>query len=241
VIYKVVLMLTLRDAPSAASDATKKGPSIAVGDTIRALWSQWAFWILVIDFTLPAIAGWATKNWLPTFLADTFQFKEGPAGLCATGYIQIASFAGVVLGGALADRWMRTDLRGRIYTSAIGVFLCVPALVGLGYTWSLGAAVAFMILFGLGWGFFDCNNMPILCQIACPEHRATGYGFMNMVSISVGAGVTVVLGWMRDQGIPFSLAFLLSAAVALLSALLILLVRPKREAELIAPPKPSYP
>ena len=44
-----------------------------------------------------------------------------------------------------------------------------------------------MILFGIGWGFFDCNNMPILCQIARPEHRATGYGFMNFVSISVGA------------------------------------------------------
>ena len=69
-----------------------------------------------------------------------------------------------------------------------------------------------MLLFGLGWGFFDCNNMPILCQIARPEHRATGYGFMNLVSISVGAGATVVLGWMRDQHIPFSIAFAVSAA-----------------------------
>jgi hypothetical protein len=45
-----------------------------------------------------------------------------------------------------------------------------------------------MILFGLGWGFFDCNNMPILCQITRAEYRATGYGFMNLVSISIGAG-----------------------------------------------------
>jgi dipeptide/tripeptide permease len=84
-----------------------------------------------------------------------------------------------------------------------------------------------MILFGLGWGFFDCNNMPILCQIARPEHRATGYGFMNFVSISVGAVATVALGWMRDHGVKFSAAFAASAVVAGLSAALILLVKPR--------------
>jgi MFS transporter, Spinster family, sphingosine-1-phosphate transporter len=109
------------------------------------------------------------------------------------------------------------------------VLLLVPALLGLGYAWSLSAAIAFMILFGLGWGFFDCNNMPILCQITRPEHRATGYGFMNLVSISVGAAATVALGWMRDQHIKFSVAFAASAAVALLSAALILLVKPRTE------------
>jgi len=69
--------------------------------------------------------------------------------------------------------------------------------------------------------------MPILCQIAAPEHRATGYGFMNLVSISVGAGATVVLGWMRDNHMKFSVAFAISAAVAFLSAGLILLVKPR--------------
>ena len=228
VIYAVVLMLALRDATaSSAEDQAKK--NVSVGETFRALWSQPAFWILVIYFTLPAIAGWVTKNWLPTYLADTFKLKEGPAGLSATGYIQIASFIGVLLGGVVADWWMRRTNRGRIYTSALGVLLLVPALLGLGYAWSLGVAIAAMILFGLGWGFFDCNNMPLLCQIARPEHRATGYGFMNLVSISVGAGATVALGWMRDHGIKFSVAFAVSAAVALLSAGLILLVKPRVE------------
>ena len=223
VIYSVVLMLALREG---GRQATAKVP-IRIGETCRALWSQPAFWILVVYFTLPAIAGWVTKNWLPTYLADTFQLTQGPAGLSATGYIQIASFVGVLLGGVVADGWMRRTQRGRIYTSALGVLLLVPALLALGYAGSLGVAIFAMILFGLGWGFFDCNNMPILCQIARPEHRATGYGFMNLVSISVGAGATVVLGWMRDQHISFSIAFAVSAAVALLSALLILFLKPR--------------
>jgi hypothetical protein len=71
--------------------------------------------------------------------------------------------------------------------------------------------------------------MPILCQIAQPEHRATGYGFMNLVSISIGACATVGLGWMRDHNMKFSAAFAASAAVALLSAVLVLFVKPKVE------------
>jgi MFS transporter, Spinster family, sphingosine-1-phosphate transporter len=225
IFYSFILAFTLRDPDQ--TDGAVKRPPVAIGGTLKALWFQPAFWILVIYFTLPAIAGWVTKNWLPTFLADTFKLKEGPAGLSATGYIQLASFAGVVLGGALADAWTKSTPRGRIYTSAIGTLLLVPALLGLGFAWSLPAAIGAMIVFGIGWGFFDCNNMPILCQIARPEHRATGYGFMNLVSISVGAGSTIVLGWMRDQGIPFSLAFTISAAVALFSAALILFLKPR--------------
>jgi MFS family permease len=232
--YAVVLLFALRDAPAAGSTengGARREPVMA-GQTLRALWSEPAFWVLVIYFTLPAISGWVVKNWLPTYLADTFKLKEGPAGLSATGYIQLASLGGVLLGGVVADWWMRATPRGRIYTSALGTLLLVPALLGLGYAWSLPAAIVFMVLFGLGWGFFDCNNMPILCQVARPEHRATGYGFMNLVSISVGAATTVALGWMRDHGISFSLAFAWSAAVALLSAGLILLVKPRSEEEL---------
>ena len=239
VLYAVVLMFALRDASSPSPHSGErvgvrgqletKTSRVTFAETFRALWSQPAFWILVIYFTLPAIAGWVTKNWLPTFLADTFNLKEGPAGLSATGYIQIASFIGVLLGGVVADAWMRRTNRGRIYTSALGVLLLVPALLLLGYAWALPVAIGAMILFGLGWGFFDCNNMPILCQIARPEHRATGYGFMNLVSISVGAGATVALGWMRDHHVKFSIAFAVSAAVALLSAVLILFIKPKTD------------
>ncbi len=231
VLYALVLVFALKSAPSESGEGGKPKVPVKLSETLRALWSQPAFWILVVYFTLPAIAGWATKNWLPTYLADTFKLKEGPAGLSATGYIQLASFVGVLAGGVVADRWMKRTPRGRIYASSLGVLLCVPALLGLGWAWNIGAAIGFMILFGVGWGFFDCNNMPILCQIARPEHRATGYGFMNLVSISVGAGATVVLGRMRDHGIPFSTAFVFSAVVALIGAVLILLVKPRTDLE----------
>jgi len=83
------------------------------------------------------------------------------------------------------------------------------------------------VLFGLGWGAFDCNNMPILSQIVRPELRATGYGVMNLVSISCGGFADVAFGTLRDRQVPLNVIFGVFAATAMLSVILVLLIRPK--------------
>jgi dipeptide/tripeptide permease len=132
-------------------------------------------------------------------------------------------------GGWLADRWMRTTERGRIFTSALGVGMMSFAMLGVGIspqTGLLWVAIGFLILFGCGWGFFDTNNMPILCQIAPPNLRAVGYGMMNLVSISCGGFADWGFGALRDANTPVLGIFGIFAGVALLSVVLVLLIRP---------------
>ena len=131
-----------------------------------------------------------------------------------------------MVGGWLADRWMRTNGRGRIYVSAIGMSLIAPAIFGVGNAGSLAVAVTFLILFGVGWGLFDCNNMPILSQIVRPQLRATGYGIMNFFSISFGGLADWGFGVLRDRQVPLNVIFGVFAMTALLSVLVVLLIRP---------------
>jgi hypothetical protein len=103
-----------------------------------------------------------------------------------------------------------------------------PALFGVGNAGTLAVAVGFLTLFGLGWGFFDCNNMPILAQLVRPELRATGYGIMNLVSISCGGFADWGFGAMRDAKIPLNVIFGAFAGTALISVVLVLLIRPRQ-------------
>ena len=105
--------------------------------------------------------------------------------------------------------------------------MIIPAMFGVGNAATLGIAVAFLILFGLGWGFFDCNNMPILCQITGPSQRATGYGLMNMVSISCGGLADWGFGELRDAAVPLNLIFGVFASAAMVSVVFVLLIRPR--------------
>ena len=228
VIYALPLLWLLRDAPKrvlAADEAIV--PPTSIGVAARELVSNRSFILLVLYFTLPALAGWVVKDWMPAILKDKFAIGQGKAGVSATLFVNIASLIGAFLGGWFADRWMRRSERGRIYTSALAMSLLIPSLFGVGNSGSLLMAVLFLVLFGLGWGAFDCNNMPILSQIVRPELRATGYGVMNLVSISCGGFADVAFGALRDAKVPLNVIFGVFAATAMLSVILVLLIRPK--------------
>ena len=230
IVYAVPLFLLLRDPAPVAASSPAAVPRTSPLNAIRELLGNPSFILLVLYFTLPAMAGWIVRDWMPAILAVEFNIGQGLAGVSATAYWQVAAIAGAIFGGWLADRWMRRTIRGRIYTSAIGMMLIVPAMFGVGYapeTGMLWVAVVFLVVFGLGWGFFDGNNMPILCQIARPSLRATGYGIMNFVSIGCGGLADWGFGVLRDREVPLFGIFSAFASLAILSAVLVLLIRPR--------------
>jgi MFS transporter, Spinster family, sphingosine-1-phosphate transporter len=226
--YAVPLFLLLRN-PALPGDGTHERRTSPTG-ALRELLGNGSFILLVLYFTLPALAGWIVRDWMPAILKAEFGIGQGLAGVSATIYWQSAAIVGAITGGWLADRWMRKTPRGRIFVSAIGMSLIVPAMFGVGYapqTGLLWVAIAFLILFGLGWGFFDSNNMPILCQVARPDLRATGYGIMNFVSISCGGFADWGFGALRDRHVPLFGIFGVFASFAIISIVLVLLIRPR--------------
>jgi MFS family permease len=225
VVYAVPLFLMLRNPPRQENAVAQISPLAAVRD----LFSNIGFILLVLYFTLPALAGWVVRDWMPDILKEQFGLGQGKAGVSAVLFVQIASLIGAGIGGWLADRWMKKNIRGRIFVSALGMSFFLPALFGVGNAGTLMIAVFFLLLFGLGWGFFDCNNMPILCQIVRPQLRATGYGFMNLVSISCGGFADWGFGWLRDRHVPLNVIFGVFAGIALLSVLIVLLIKPRPE------------
>ncbi|HMO36841.1 MAG TPA: MFS transporter, partial [Gemmatales bacterium] len=165
-LYALPLVFLLYHQPASVQPLEPGKPStFRWSEMFRELLANRSFQLLVLYFTLPAMAAWLVRDWMPAILQKQFNIGQGKAGVSATLYWQLAAIVGAVWGGYLADRWMKTSERGRIYTSALGVGLIVPAIFGIGNAHSLEMAIGFLILFGVGWGFFDCNNMPILSQI----------------------------------------------------------------------------
>lgn len=203
--YSVVLFFLLHDKkqqvlqqPVQVEEKTADKEGIFKG--LSVVLTTWAFWIILIYFATPSLPGWATKNWLPTLFATNLDIPMSQAGPMSTITIAFSSFVGVLLGGVLSDKWVQRNIRGRIYTSAIGLSMTIPALVLLGFGHSLVSIIGAGLLFGIGYGIWDANNMPILCQIISAKYRATAYGIMNMVGVFAGAMVTQVLGTWTDNG-----------------------------------------
>lgn len=231
VVYSLVLVALLHENPQHAVPAkklaeapTEKKPSVFAG--LGVLFSTWAFWVILFYFAAPSLPGWAIKNWSPTLFSESLGLPMSQAGPISTITIAVSSFIGVIVGGLMSDRWVQRNVRGRVYTGAIGLGLMIPALLLLGFGHSLVAVVGSGLLFGIGYGMFDTNNMPILCQFVSTKYRGTAYGLMNMTGVFAGAAVTKVLGTWTDGG-NLGLGFaMLSIFVLLAVALQLYFLRP---------------
>ncbi len=230
--YAVVLAVFLKDKKrdyTPAVETPAKQPSMGVFASMRSLLTNVAFWVILLYFAVPSLPGWATKNWLPTLFAENLGLPMAQAGPMATITIAASSFIGVLFGGALSDNWVKRNLRGRVYTGAIGLGLTIPSLLLLGFGHNIVGIVCAGLLFGVGFGMFDANNMPILCQFVGSRQRATAYGIMNMVGVFAGAAITDVLGKWSDNG-NLGLGFaVLAAVVAVALAVQLSALHPKTD------------
>lgn len=227
VIYAFVTILLLQDAPKQAiSETTQVSRSTNVGDAFRSLFRQPAFWFLLAANALVGVANWGIYGWLPTYLKERFSLGLGAAGMTATGYIQIASFAGVLVGGFWADRWSRTSPRARVWVPAFGFLAAAPCLF-FGITAALPTAIAGLVVYGLARGFYDANLMPALRTVADERYSATGYGFLNLISVGLGGVMIYVGGRLKDAQIDLAQIFQFSAGGLLLVGALLLAIKPR--------------
>lgn len=232
--YAVVLTLFLREKKDhvqveriQSSSGPKEKGTIVKG--LALLFSNIAFWVILLYFAAPSLPGWAIKNWLPTLFAENLNIPMSQAGPMSTITIAVSCFIGVILGGLVSDKWVQKNLRGRVYTGAIGLGLTIPALILLGFGHSFVAVIGAGMLFGIGFGIFDANNMPILCQFVSSKYRATAYGIMNMTGVFAGAFVTDLLGRWTDGGQLGTGIAMLAVIVFIALAVQLYFLRPKTD------------
>ena len=221
IVYAIVLVFLLKEFKHPESEiktalTTPKKERESVLKGLSVLFTNMSFWIILFYFAIPSLPGWATKNWLPTLFSQNLNIPMEQAGPLATITISVSAFIGVIFGGILSDRWVQKNIKGRVYTSAIGLGLTIPALLLLGFGHSLFNVVGAALCFGIGYGMFDANNMPILCQFVSSKYRATAYGILNMVGVGCGALVTSLLGKYSDSGTLGS-GFALMAGIVLVA------------------------
>jgi MFS family permease len=134
----------------------------------------------------------------------------------------------MLAGGWMADRLASKSSRGRVFTQAGGLCLAAPFLALCGIAteaWVLYVALA---AYGVGRGIYDCNIMPVLCEVVDEEERSIGYGFLNFAGTLAGGLIAYAAGLLKATvGIGGVLS---CVGVTLLCSSMMLFAVPKRPA-----------
>lgn len=233
--YAVLLLFLLRDVRKSRAEVTAEvQPALKVTTALGVLFHEPGFWLLLALNALVGVANWGIYGWLPTYLRENFQLGLGVAGMSATGYIQVASFGGVLVGGAWADRWARTNPSAPALVPAIGYCIVAPCLFVASSTSVLAIAILGLAVFGLGRGFFDSNHMPMLRRVADQRYSATGFGFLNLISCASGGIMVYAGGAMKDAHGDLAWIFQVSAGGLLLVGLFLFAIARRLKRPLIS-------
>lgn len=235
ILYAAFLVFVLKEAPDRKLNPVmeeKRAPGVSFRHAIVNLFSHRGFVVALVFWGLLGIVGWLIVGWLPTYYKEQFNLTQSVAGLYATGYLYTSSMVGVLVGGAVADKWSKTNPRARILFPAIGLLIAAPGIFLASTTTVVMVAVAGFTLFAFTKSFTDANMMPILCMVSDPRYRATGYGVLNLFSCIIGGIGLYVGGVLRDANVNLSVMFMVAGVSTITCGLLLFFLKPNKKAEL---------
>ncbi len=238
VAYAIIVVLFLHDpeapkgaevqeAAPAADEPKKAGNDFTIGQVLKNLFTGRAMAMLLTMYALAGFANWFLMGWYPRLLQDMFGISEAEAGPQATLWINIAKYIAVLGGAVVADMWYARNRNARAYVPGIGFTLAGPCVIiamlpalGVPVEISLTATLALVSMQGVAQGSLDATLMPVLRSQIDERFSATGYGLLNLTSVSAGALISWLGGYLKDMnvslGIPLSMAGVLMVICGLM-------------------------
>lgn len=210
----------LREPRRGQADGERLAVKLPVREVLRIVWTTPTALLLMGAFLCANFVAMVLLSWMPNFVHDRFGLNLAASGLAATAFAQLASLAGSITGGWLADKWRSKSHGGRILVQSLGVFCGAPFVVLCGMSQSVAVLLAALTAWGFFKGLYDANIFASVFDVIRPEARGTAAGFMNTVGWLGGGGtaplVIGIIAKTRGLGTAIALASVVYIAAGLL-------------------------
>ncbi len=193
-----VVALTLKEPPRGHWEGTSQDAvAPPAAEVVRFLWRSRTFRHVSLGSALYAFVGYSVVTWAPAFLIRSHGMTTGEIGTWLALIFGIGGGFGTVLGGVFADRWARTDVKGRAWVP------CLAQIVGFPFAFFIyttdNTVLALLLLcapatFGL---MYQAPAFAITQSLATPKMRATAAAVLlfvvNIIGLAVGPAATGAL------------------------------------------------
>jgi MFS transporter, Spinster family, sphingosine-1-phosphate transporter len=208
-----------REPERGASDHVKE---TAGRSTVLGLFGNPAFLTATFGLAMLTFAMGGISAWMPTFLHRSAGLSVGNAGLAVGGITVVDGIAGTLVGGWIAQRWLRTNYRALYLLSFWSVALTLPCGIVVFFgpkAWAIPALLVTEFFLFLNTGPL---NAAIVNSVSAPV-RATAIS-LNLFCIHAFGDTfsPTIIGAISDRtnlsiGLGATLIFLVISAVILLA------------------------
>ncbi len=168
--------------------------------TFKVLWANRAYRAVNIAHMLGVFVGYGFTVWKPPLYLRQFDLSQSEVGM-VVGFTSAAfGVPGMLLGGFLADRLFRRDVRGPAWLCGAAVLFATPAyLLAL---WSEDWVVT-TVFIAIGIFLYSLSHAPglaIVQTVVEPHRRAQAAAYVFFVSNLLGLGVgPLLVGSLSDS------------------------------------------
>jgi MFS family permease len=195
----LLVLLTLREPPRGVVEGNVAEEVPPLGAVARQCFSNPTFRHVLIGGTLGGFGLHGLGQFLGVYFVRVHHLPYGTAGMLY-GLQTFASVgAGLLVGGWLANRLGRRDLRWYSLIPAIGMFACVPIYLAAFRATDLTVSLVLIILAGTSLVLHYGPGLAIVQNLATPRTRASTIALYMLVvnAVSMGLGAPLI-GFMSD-------------------------------------------
>ena len=127
IVLAIIFRLTVKEPVRGAMEERHANIDLlSVSRTILFLWRQRSFVIITLGASLMGISFYGFQVWTPVFLHRVRHLTSGVIGTYQGTLMGVFGLGGVLLGGFLAERLGKRDVRWRVWVPAVGSVLSCP-------------------------------------------------------------------------------------------------------------------
>ena len=198
--WAVVLALFLKDTKPVVTAGASDKPSIR--EALAAVFSKPTALCVIIGLAMMIYVDIGFKNWMPTYLKETFSASTPSlgrwAGFHAVVWHYVGAIVGVLVGSRIGDRLVVRRPGIRLELGIAGLALSIPFIVWMAKADSFAVCCAAMLGFGLFRGVYDSNFMASFFDVVNPRYHASGVGIMMCIAFLFGSLSSTVLPWIQN-------------------------------------------
>jgi len=224
----VVLLVafTVEEPPHGISDGRVEVERPSVAAVLARLARTPSFVTLLFAAACQAFLGYTVLGWGATYLRRVFELSASEAGFQFGIHAGIAGAVGITIGGLLADRLSKRDVRWYGWISALSSLAAFPFALGFAWADTIGLAMPMFTAFYLLNNVYVSILWTLVQNLVTPRMRATASAIQLAVLNIVGlGGGPLMAGYVSDVLEPsrgpdgLRVALTLAAAVGAAAAL----------------------